>query len=156
MTSLQSDTGRSLVRAGIILQLCGLIWGFAVQGTPFPRLGLTAHIQCMLIGNMLIVYGLILHQPGLVSLKFGTLQVKIIQWGMLAVYITMASEMLNAFWGTNQMLPQAAKAAGAVGGLPWQEQLVTFAHMFPSFTLIAAVTAVVVGMGGREQAKKTA
>ena len=49
--SIQARTGLGLVRSGVSLQLAGLLWGFAVGLTPFPRLALTAHIQMMVEGE---------------------------------------------------------------------------------------------------------
>jgi hydroxylaminobenzene mutase len=39
------------------------------------------------------------------------------------------SEVANAWWGANQMLPVAAGQAGATGAAPWQELVVKLCHV---------------------------
>jgi (hydroxyamino)benzene mutase len=41
----QETLGLSVMKHGMALMVVGLIWGFFVPETPFPRLALAAHIQ---------------------------------------------------------------------------------------------------------------
>lgn len=51
MSLTQSTTALSLIRYGVGLQLAGLLWGPIFPMLPYPRMGLTVHIQCMSNGN---------------------------------------------------------------------------------------------------------
>ncbi|KAK9321538.1 hypothetical protein V1517DRAFT_308835 [Lipomyces orientalis] len=151
--STQATTGLSLIRSGVSLQLFGLLWGMIVQLTPFPRLALTAHIQLMVEGSMILGAGLLIRQPKL--LKLSTLESSIVWWGLAFVWITMLAECTNAFWGTNQILPIAAAAAGAKGAVPWQEQIMTITHVLPSVGLIGSFAVLVLAVFRGEDTKKT-
>jgi len=102
--------GRQILIHGLVFVLAGLVWGLVVPLTPYPRLALTAHIQFVSNGMLFLVLAMLLltlpHRVGVKSL-----------WVMLlSVWLTWAmalSEVANAWWGTNQMLPIAASQAGA-------------------------------------------
>jgi hypothetical protein len=99
----QFTTAHSVIRSGLSLQLFGLCWGFAVQATPYPRLALTAHINLMAGGAMVLLAGIVLLHPSVIQLS--TLQSRIVYWGLGGLWLPMAAQCANAFWGTNQMLP---------------------------------------------------
>ncbi|KAK9372334.1 uncharacterized protein V1513DRAFT_452609 [Lipomyces chichibuensis] len=139
--SMQTATGLSLIRSGVSLQLFGLLWGLIVQRTPFPRLALTVHIQSMVEGAMILGAGLLLRQPN--NLKLSAVESRMVWWGMASVWVVILAECTNAFWGTNQILPIAAAAAGAKGAVPWQEQIMTVAHVLPSVCLIGSFAVLV-------------
>lgn len=46
---------RGILIHGMLLVLVGLVWGFAVPGTPHPRLALGAHIQFVTNGILFMV-----------------------------------------------------------------------------------------------------
>jgi hydroxylaminobenzene mutase len=67
----------------------------------------------------------------------------------LAAFLTWAmalSEVANSWWGTKEMLPIAAREAGASGGASWQELVVTLTHLGAGFGLIAAWALLVIGL----------
>ncbi len=105
----QSRTAQALIRSGLSLQLVGLCWGLVVQATPFPRLALTAHIQLMAEGAMVLLAGILLLQTSVIRLS--DLQSKIVYWGLGSIWVTMAAECTNAFWGTNQILPIVSRCS---------------------------------------------
>ncbi|MFM8175760.1 MAG: hypothetical protein ACKN81_19650, partial [Pirellulaceae bacterium] len=51
---------RSNLRQGAVYMLVGLLWGFVVPASLFPRLALGAHIQLTAHGVMFLVAGLVL------------------------------------------------------------------------------------------------
>lgn len=134
--------GKQILLHGMSLVLVGLVWGLVVPHTPFPRLALSAHIGFEGSGILFIVVAiLLLSLPN----RFG-------RWSMtamlLAVWLTwvmLASEMANSWWGTTQILPLAARQAGAAGGKPWQEAIVTGAHIAAGLALIAAWILLLIG-----------
>jgi (hydroxyamino)benzene mutase len=127
---------------GMTFVLVGLLWGLVVPHTPYPRLALTAHIQFEGSGVLFIVVAILLltlpHQFGRKSM-----------WVMLlSVWLTwlMAfSEVANSWWGTTQILPIAAHQAGASGAAPWQELIVTLAHIVAGLVLIVAWILLMIG-----------
>ena len=60
-------------------------------------------------------------------------------WGMAI------SELANAWWGTKGTLPIAASQAGVSGGAPWQEMVVTLAHLAAGVALVVAWGLLVFG-----------
>ncbi|MGA2441815.1 MAG: hypothetical protein ABSH08_12730 [Tepidisphaeraceae bacterium] len=127
---------------GMTFVLVGLLWGLVVPHTPYPRLALTAHIQFEGSGVLFMVMAILLltlpHRVGRKSV-----------WVMLlSVWLTwlMAlSEVANAWWGTTQILPIAAHQAGASGAAPWQELIVTLAHIVAGLVLIVAWILLMIG-----------
>ena len=139
--SVRSGSRHILIH-GMVLVLVGLVWGLLVPTTPHPRLALGAHIQFVTNGMLFIVLAtLLLALPHSVGLKS--------VWVMVvAVWLTWAmamSEVANAWWGTTQTLPIAASQAGATGGEPWQELVVTLTHIGAGLGLIIAWSLLVVG-----------
>ena len=54
------------------------------------------------------------------------------------------SEVANSWWGTNQMLPIAAKQAGAAGAAPWQELIVKLCHIPAALGLILSFVLLII------------
>ena len=137
MPSLMSvrSGSRQLLIHGMVLVLVGLVWGLVVPGTPHPRLALGAHIQFVTNGMLFIVLATALlalpHNVGLKSV-----------WVMLvAAWLTWTmaiSEVANSWWGTTKMLSIASSQAGATGGEPWQELVVSLTHVGAGLGLIIA------------------
>ena len=96
--------------------MVGLLWGVAIPHTPFPRLAMSAHIQFVSGGILLIVMAtLLLTLPNNVGPR-STLVMLTAAW---LTWLMALSEVGNSFWGTTRMLPivagQAAPAAGRRG-----------------------------------------
>jgi len=122
--------------------MVGLLWGFVVPHTPFPRLALGAHIQFVTNGLLIVVMGVMLLK---ISHNVGLRSAKVM---LLAAWLTwpMAlSEAANSWWGTIQMLPIAANQAGATGGETWQELVVKLTHIAAGVGLVFAWGLLVVG-----------
>ena len=145
------SSSRQILIHGLMLVLAGLVWGLVVPNTPYPRLALGAHIQFETNGLLFIVLAtLLLALPH----RVGRLSVRVM---LLAVWLTWAmalSEVANAWWGTNQMLPIAAAQAGATGGAPWQELVVKLTHIGAGLCLMVAWSLLVVGFVKRAPDKQ--
>ena len=139
--SIQRGSRQILIH-GLSMVLVGLVWGLVVPNTPFPRLAVGAHIQLVENGLLFVVLATLLlalpHRVGRTSV-----------WVMvLAAWLTWSmalSEVANAWWGTNRVLPIAARQGGATGGAPWQESVVTFTHIGAALALIAAWVLLLIG-----------
>jgi len=146
----------SLLRHGSGLIGFGLLFGFVVPLTPYPRLGLTAHIQFAVEGTMVVAAGLLLNakpfqrpadvkgvtpsENRVVDL-LAPWQRRVVHWGMIGIWVTLLSEAANAWWGTQWVLPIAHDAAGLLGDGPakiWMERVVAAAH-YPFAMLLATV-----------------
>ena len=125
---------RSNLRQGVAFMLAGLIWGMVVPSTPFPRLALGAHIQMTAHGVMFLVAGLVISRLGLGS---GALSRIVLLAGPWLTWPMVFTEAANAWWGTQNTLPIAAQQAGAGGALPWQESVLTAAHVIGALVLFA-------------------
>jgi (hydroxyamino)benzene mutase len=128
------DRGRHILIHGLMLVMVGLLWGFVVPQTPYPRLALGAHIQFVTNGILIITMAAVLLQiPHSAGPKSAGVM-------LLAAWLTwpMAlSEVANAWWGTAQMLPIAAAQAGTTGGAGWQESIVKATHVVAGLGLVA-------------------
>lgn len=139
---ITQERSRQILVHGLMLVMVGLVWGFVVPHTPYPRLALGAHIQFVTNGILIIVMAVLLlslpHQVGAKSL--GVM--------LLAAWLTWAmamSEAANAWWGTTQMLPIAAGQAGATGGATWHELVVKLTHIAAGVGLVAAWVLLIIG-----------
>ena len=135
--------GKQLLIHGLALILVGLVFGFVVPQTPYPRLALGAHVQFETNGMLFVLIGLLM-LTWLNSVGRWTLLVTVISaW---ATWFMALSETANAWWGTNQMLPIAALQAGATGGAPWQEIVVKLCHIPAALGLILSVSLLLAGV----------
>ncbi|KAK9235623.1 hypothetical protein V1525DRAFT_409464 [Lipomyces kononenkoae] len=150
--SAQAVTALSLLRSGVSLQLFGLIWGYTVALTPFPKLALTAHIQSMTQGSMILGVGLLLRQSNL--LKLSPLELTITWWGFALAWPAVIVQCFNAFWGTNRLLKITAASAGANGAKAWQEETVFLTLMLSGLVLIGSFTVILLALF-REQKQST-
>ena len=99
-----------------------LVWprGLFVPRPPFPCLALTAHIQFITHGSMVLPAGLLL-QSDPFSTKPSTRLVDrlsgwqrhTVYWGYATAWPILLSEVANAWWGTRLTLPLAAETVGA-------------------------------------------
>ena len=137
-----SSGGKQILLHGMALILVGLVWGFAPPLTPFPRLALGAHIQFVTNGLLLMVLGAVLLKlPHSVGPKSVCIMV-ITAW---LTWLMALSEAANSWWGANQMLPIAAKQAGAMGATPWQEAVVKLCHLPAAIGLILSWILLIAG-----------
>jgi hypothetical protein len=129
----------SLLRHGAALIGFGLLFGCIVPLTPYPRLGLTAHMQFAIEGTMVVGAGALLNSsPFRTSNKkvadyLGPWQRNLVYYGVAGIWVTLLSEAANAWWGTRWVLPIAHEAAGLLGAGAgpaklWMEMVVAVAH----------------------------
>jgi (hydroxyamino)benzene mutase len=131
----QARGQRQILIQGLALIFVGLVWGLATPVTPFPRLGLAAHVQFIENGMLLALQALILAaHPALLG-GWSIRTVVIAAW---TTWPMVLSEVANAWWGTARMLPIAAAQAGAGGGQAWQEITVMTAHVVAALAFIVA------------------
>jgi hydroxylaminobenzene mutase len=134
--------GKQVVIHGLALILAGLIWGFAPPLTPYPRLALGAHLQFETNGLLFVVLGIVLLN---LPHRAGGKAVAVIVVSAWLTWLMALSEAANAWWGASQMLPIAAKQAGASGAAPWQELVVKLCHIPAALGLILSLGLLIIG-----------
>ena len=127
---------------GMTFVLVGLLWGLIVPHTPYPRLALSAHIQFVGSGVLFIVVAILLLT---LPHHFGRKSMWLMLLSVWLTWLMAFSEVANAWWGTTQILPSAAHQAGASGAAPWQEFIVTLAHILAGLVLIIAWILLMIG-----------
>lgn len=136
------NRARQILIHGLALVLVGIIWGLVIPHTPFPRLALSAHIQAVLNGMLFTLMAvLLLTLPHKVSARSALIML-IAAW---LTWLTVISEIANAWWGTAESLAIAAQQAGASGAAVWQEQFVKLTHIPAIFGLIVAWILLIAG-----------
>ena len=146
------ERGRHILIHGLLLVMAGLLWGFVVPHTPYPRLALGAHIQFVTNGLLIIVMAAMLLK---LSHNVGPKSAGVI---LLAAWLTwpmVLSEAANAWWGTTQMLPIAASQAGAAGGGTWQELVVKITHIAAGLGVVFAWGLLVAGFLKKPATERT-
>ncbi|MBS0484985.1 MAG: hypothetical protein JSS06_07195, partial [Proteobacteria bacterium] len=122
---IQSRARQILIHV-LALVLVGIVWGLAIPHTPFPRLALSAHIQAVLNGMLFTLMAvLLLTLPHKVSARSALIMLI----AACLTWLTVISEIANAWWGTAESLAIAAQQAGASGAAVWQEQFVKLTHI---------------------------
>jgi hydroxylaminobenzene mutase len=134
--------GKQVLIHGLALILAGLIWGFAPPLTPYPRLALGAHLQFETNGLLFVVLGILLLK---LPRRVGDKAVAVIVVSAWLTWLMALSEVANAWWGSNQMLPIAAQQAGATGAAPWQELVVKLCHIPAALGLILSLGLLIIG-----------
>jgi hydroxylaminobenzene mutase len=134
--------GKQVLIHGLALILAGLIWGFAPPLTPYPRLALGAHLQFETNGLLFVVLGILLLK---LPHRVGEKAVAVMVASAWLTWLMALSEVANAWWGASQMLPIAAKQAGAAGAAPWQELVVKLCHIPAALGLILSWGLLIIG-----------
>ena len=135
--------GKQILLHGLALILAGLVFGFAPPLTPYPRLALGAHIQFVTNGMLFVVLAIVVLK---VSHRAGPKSVRVMVVSAWLTWFMALSEAANAWWGANQMLPIAARQAGAAGAAAWQEAVVKLCHLPAALGLILSVTLLIIGI----------
>jgi hypothetical protein len=134
---------------GALLMLAGLLVGAAIPAVPYPRLMLAAHSAGFTASGLLSMVAALLLNSSLCSVPPRAASVVI--WAHVALWPLSLSEVAAAFWGTTKTLRIAGAEAGATGGAPGQEAIVTICHVLPALALMAAWALLVWGVFRRDR-----
>ena len=91
------------------MQFAGLLWGVAAPKTPYPPIAISAHVLFMTSAAMVLLTGFLLKQPLVIEL--GAIESRIVYWGFAGLWVILASECLNSFWGANQIMVMVSSVA---------------------------------------------
>lgn len=128
-----------LIFLGVLLFLLGLIVGLVVPVLANPRMGLSSHIEGVMNGMLLIIFGLIWNR-----VKLSDKWLKITFW--LAIYGTFANWfgiLIAAIFNAGKMLTVAAKGQE---GHPVAEAVVKFSLVSLTLAMLFVSVAVLIGL----------
>jgi hydroxylaminobenzene mutase len=141
---VSKDANRTLMRWGFFLLLCALVTGLAVPTFTNPRMAVSAHLEGVMNGLLLVIVGLVWSHLGL----SGRLA-KIVFW--LFAYAAFANwgvTTLAAALGTSRLTPMAGAGYSAS---PMQENVVQVIQVSLALAVIAAVALVVYSLRRRNE-----
>lgn len=143
----QTDHSQNLIRLGVILFLLGLITGFVVPFLQNPRMGLSSHLEGVLNGILLIVFGLI--WPKLKSsIKLNRLGYYLAIYGTFTNWLT---TLLAAIWGAgSEMMPLSGMNKT---GSAFQEILIKFGLISLSLSMIVVSVIILFGLRSKVDRK---
>src|SRR5688572_533212 len=126
-----SDHSQRLLWHGLFLVLLGLLSGFAVPALRNPRMGVSAHLEGVMNGILLVVLGLVWHRFALSARA----RVALFWLALYGTYVNWGSTLLAAVFGTSRRTPIAG---AGFSGEPWQENLLEFGLISLSIAIVAA------------------
>jgi hydroxylaminobenzene mutase len=138
---------RSLIRTGAVLFLIGgLVLAFPLPIYVNVRMALTAHLEGVMNGIMLIVIGLIWR-----DLRLGAQARTVAFWtGIYGAYANWLGCWLSAIWGASEMAPIAGSGFHALAS---QEGIVKFLLMTCGIAIILSFVLIVWGLRGQLERK---
>jgi hydroxylaminobenzene mutase len=135
-----TDQSRRLMWHGALLFLLGLITGLLVQTFANPRMGVSAHLEGVLNGILLIALGLLWDKLNL----SGQMLNAAFWLALYGSYVNWGATLLAAIMGTRSLAPIAA---GSHVGAPWQEFLITAALVTIVVAMLIVALLVLLGLG---------
>jgi len=136
------DGKRRLLLHGALLILLALATGALIPVFRNPRMGLAAHTGGVMVGMLLVLYGLVWGEVRL-SERMARFGVLLALWGGWLNYVGL---VLAAALGTSSMTPIAG--AGHAGSAT-SELLVNAVFVMGAVDILAAAGIVVVGLASR-------
>lgn len=137
--SAKNEQAEKMIFLGVLLFLLGLIVGLIVPFFANPRMGLSSHIEGVLNGMLLVLFGLIWNR-----VKLPPVWLKITFW--LTIYGTFANWfgiLVAAIFNAGKML---SVAANGQEGHPVAEAIVTFSLLSLTVAMIFVSVAVLIGL----------
>jgi len=135
-----TDASRRLIWHGMFLFLMGLLTGFIMPALTNPRLGLSAHMEALLNGMVLVILGGVVWN----NLKLSKRMATLLFWLFLyAAYANWVFCLLAAIFGANEILPIASAGYSAA---PWQEIPVKMGLGLGAMSITLACACVLYGL----------
>lgn len=137
--TVQAIKGKAMV-LGVILMLIGLLTGFAIAALTNPRMGVAAHVEAIMGGIILIVFGGLLVENMRCSEKSIT-----ISWLslLLSLYGNYGFIVLASIWGTSMTMPIAGNGFRAV---LWKESVVALGLLLCNGAILLSLAIVIRGL----------
>ncbi|WP_348758373.1 hypothetical protein [Candidatus Methylocalor cossyra] len=130
---------RRLIWHGVFLFLLGLVTGLVGEHFTNPRMGLSAHLEGVLNGILLVALGSVWQEVHLSS-RLGAAAFWLTLFG---AYANWCVTTLAAVFGTGSVTPIAAVGRSAQ---PWQEVLVSVGFLGVALSIMAAAVLILLGL----------
>ncbi len=141
-TNTGARLGHRLLQAGVILFLMGLLTGFVIPALANPRMGLTSHLEGVMNGILLMVFGLL--WP---TLRIGpTLSAAGFWLAVFGAYANWGTTLLAGFLGAGE--PMMPLAAAGHTGTEAQELVIMLGLVALSVAMVAVSGIVLWGLRG--------
>jgi hypothetical protein len=98
----QEELAYDLIRSGACMFLGGLIIGFFVHASKYPRLTSFCHVEGVSYGGSMITIGLLISQTKYVG-HLNAWELFVIWLSQIVGWPMWLSQIAQSFWGTNQM-----------------------------------------------------
>jgi hydroxylaminobenzene mutase len=133
---------RCLIKHGVFLLFLGLLTGIVAAEVKNPRMGLSAHLEGIMAGMLLILLGGAVWDELRLSsrLSFTALWLSI-----YSAYATWAYTLLGALLGTSRLTPIAGKGFSAT---EWQETVVQILLVSEVIAILIAFCILLFGLRG--------
>jgi (hydroxyamino)benzene mutase len=125
------DHSQRLLWHGLFLFFLGLVTGLAVPIVRNPRMGLSAHLEGVMNGLLLVVLGLAWQRFRLSARA----RVALFWLALYGTYVNWGSTLLAAAFGTSRRTPIAGAGFTAQ---PWQENLLEVGLISLSVAILGA------------------
>ena len=141
------NSGRRLIRHGMVLFALGLLTGILIPTLTSPRLALAAHMEGLLNGIFLILVGGVVWKELRLPERLAGAGFWLL---LIAAYASWGFCLLAAVFGASQTL---AIAGAGYSAAPWQERLVSAGLGTGALCVLVACCVVLYGLrktGGSE------
>ncbi len=136
------EAKRRLIWHGVFLFLLGLVTGFVEEHFSNVRMGLSAHLEGIMNGILLIALGAIWQE-----IRLSATLSKAAPWLTLyGAYSNWSVTALAAALGTGSMTPIAAAERSAQS---WQETLISIGFTSVALSIFAATALILLGLRAR-------
>ena len=132
-----------LIWHGVFIFLIGLLTGLLMKYMHNPRMGMSAHVEAILNGIFLILYGGVIWQELRLSDRISKV---LLVFLIYASYFNWFFIMLAAIFGTSKLMPIAGKGFAAP---EWQEMLVNMGLSTVVFSILMTAAITLYGLHRR-------
>lgn len=136
----QVEQSRKLIQFGVLLFLLGLVTGFVIPALKNPRMGLSSHMEGVLNGMLLMIFGLI--WPKLELTK------NLLNWNywlsLFGTFTNWFTTLLASAWGAGSVMMPIA--GNEMHGTDLQEIIIKFGLVTLSISMMIVSIFILWGM----------
>jgi hydroxylaminobenzene mutase len=131
---------KHFIIAGVLLILLGLLTGFIIPNTINPRVAMSAHVEAIMGGMLLLLVGGVVWE----HVHFGERAAAVVKYLLFySAYSNWFFLLLAALWGTSKLLPIAAHGFHGTG---IQEVIVSAGFVSSALSIVVAFIALLASM----------
>ena len=137
---MMKDIKRLLVKHGVFLIFLGLLTGLFITFLKNPRMGLSAHLEGLLAGMLLVLVGGCVWKHVKLSEKWGNTTYYLL---LYSAYVTWGGTLFAAILGTSHATPIAGAGFEAPA---WQETLISLFLFSEVLAILVSFCLLLYGM----------